>query len=245
MKPDRVSPLNQRIRMDIEGNILSGKWPPGHRIPFEHELMTQYACSRMTVNKVLSSLAEKGMIERRRRAGSFVARPHPTIESVALEIPDIPSEVANRGYVYRFQLLSRRRRKARRLVAHEVELSSDDMVLALDSVHYADDAPFALEERVLSLAAAPLALDMDFSTTPPGSWLLQNVPWTRARHRITAINLDAAQSRLLQVAVGTACLVIERQTWVGEQAITYVKQIFLGDAYDLIAHFSPGGSRQG
>ena len=53
--------LYQRIRGDIEGKIMSGDWPPGHRVPFEHELMESYDCSRMTVNKVLSGLAAAGL----------------------------------------------------------------------------------------------------------------------------------------------------------------------------------------
>ena len=70
--------LYKRIRADIEKRILTGEWPPGHRIPFEHELMARYGCSRMTVNKALSELAQADLIERRRRAGSFVRRPqHP------------------------------------------------------------------------------------------------------------------------------------------------------------------------
>lgn len=240
MEEKKALSLNQRIRNDIEDFIRSGEWPPGYRIPFEHELMVQYGCSRMTVNKVLSMLAETGVIERRRRAGSFVTRPHPHIESVALDIPDIPVEVAKRGHSYQFHLLSRRRRKARRTIAHELELASDGIVLALQSLHLADGSPFALEDRVISLLAVPNIRQEDFSTTAPGSWLLEHVPWTRAQHRITAINVDELQAGLLQVDVGTACLVIERQTWRGEQCITYVKQMFLGDSYDLIAHFGPG-----
>ncbi|HEU6442679.1 MAG TPA: GntR family transcriptional regulator, partial [Microvirga sp.] len=65
--------LNQKIRRDIEGKIMSGEWPPGHRLPYEHELMAEYGCSRMTVSKVLSGLAVQGLITRRRRAGSVVA----------------------------------------------------------------------------------------------------------------------------------------------------------------------------
>ena len=59
--------LYQRIRSDIEANIMSGDWPPGHRVPFEHELMETYSCSRMTVNKVLSALADAGLVVRRRQ----------------------------------------------------------------------------------------------------------------------------------------------------------------------------------
>ena len=54
--------LHKRIRTDISARILSGAWPPGFRIPFEHELMAEYGCSRMTVNKALAPLAESGLI---------------------------------------------------------------------------------------------------------------------------------------------------------------------------------------
>ena len=56
---------------------------------------------------VLTALAESGMIERRRRAGSFVARQPPHLEQVALEIPDIEVAVTDRGHQYGFQLLER------------------------------------------------------------------------------------------------------------------------------------------
>ena len=63
-------PLHLRIQNDVERSILSGEWPPGHRIPFEHELTVQYGCSRMTVNKALTDLVKRGLIERRRKAGT-------------------------------------------------------------------------------------------------------------------------------------------------------------------------------
>jgi GntR family histidine utilization transcriptional repressor len=94
--------LHQRILADIEERILSGEWPPGHRIPYEHELTTRYGCSRMTVNKVLTQLAGAGLIERRRKAGSFVRRPHS--QSAVLDIPDIKTEVQALGLPYRFTI---------------------------------------------------------------------------------------------------------------------------------------------
>ena len=36
--------LYKQIRLDIERRILTGEWPPGHRLPFEHQLMTRYGC---------------------------------------------------------------------------------------------------------------------------------------------------------------------------------------------------------
>ena len=93
--------LHQRILSDISDRILSGVWAPGYRIPFEHELTTQYDCSRMTVNKALSQLAKAGLIERRRRSGSFVSRPQS--QAAVLEIHDIRIEVEALGLPYRYE----------------------------------------------------------------------------------------------------------------------------------------------
>jgi DNA-binding GntR family transcriptional regulator len=76
--------LYQRIRNDLEGRIISGAWPPGHRVPFEHELMETYSCSRMTVNKVLSALADAGLLVRRRRAGTLRLPPARTTQARGL-----------------------------------------------------------------------------------------------------------------------------------------------------------------
>jgi len=241
VKASKSATLNQRIRSELESRILSGEWAPGFRIPYEHELMEQYGCSRMTVNKVLTALAESGMIERRRRAGSFVARQSPHLELVALEIPDIALQVRALGHAYAYRLLRRELRSARAGNSGERELAGEGRLLAMQCLHLADGRPLALEHRLISPAGVPEVLDVDFATTAPGSWLLQNVSWTRAQHRISAWGADTATARQLDVADGTACLVIERHTWRGEQPITRVRQIFLGDAWDLVARFAPGG----
>src|SRR5260370_1742458 len=86
--------LYKQIRLDIERRILTGEWPPGHRIPFEHQLMTRYGCSRMTVSKALSELAQADLIERRRPAGTFLRRPK--FLSAGLTAPDIPAAIHTR-----------------------------------------------------------------------------------------------------------------------------------------------------
>ena len=102
--------LYQRILSEIRARILSGEWQPGHRIPFEHELSVEYGCSRMTANKAMSELAKSGLIERRRRSGSFVSRPRS--QAAVLEIHDIRTEVQALGLPYRYQLVSRGTRDA-------------------------------------------------------------------------------------------------------------------------------------
>jgi GntR family transcriptional regulator, histidine utilization repressor len=229
--------LHDQIRAGIEANILSGVWRPGDRIPFEHELMTQFGCARMTVSKAIASLVDAGLVVRRRRAGSFVAQPR--MHAAILEIPDIQAEIAARGEAYRLRLLSQRRRKARPALADETMLAGGGDLLAVRCLHLAGGRPFALEDRLISLKAVPEAAAADFSKTPPGTWLLSHVQWTEAEHRISAINADGATAAHLGILPGAACLALDRRTWRDDAHITHVRQVFPGVAYDLIARFTP------
>lgn len=227
-------PLHQRIRGDIEDRIMTGALRPGDRIPFEHQLMESYGCSRMTVNKALSGLAAAGLIKRQRRAGSFVAQPK--IHMAALTIPDIREEIVSRGFAYGLRLVARRVLDADEVDEDKMRAAGGVKVLSLRCIHLADQLPFALEDRLINLAAVPAALQTDFTQVPPGTWLLQHVPWTEAEHRIGAINAGESAHELA-VSTDTACLFLERKTWRGQESITYVRSLFAGGNFDLTAHF--------
>jgi GntR family transcriptional regulator, histidine utilization repressor len=231
--------LHQRIRADLETKILSGEWAPGFRIPYEHELVAQYGCARMTVNKVISGLAAAGLIERRRRAGSFVAKPR--IQSAVMHIPDIQAEITGRGEDYDYELLSGRRRAANSRDPIGSALNSGEQVLDLKCRHSASSRPFALETRLINLDTVPEAAKIDFQAVPPGTWLLGHVPWTEAEHRIAAVGATAQEATVLGVLKGAACLCVERRTWRAGETITFVRQLFRGDLYHLIARFAPHG----
>ena len=231
--------LYQRIRNDLEVRIMSGAWPPGHRVPFEHELMQTYSCSRMTVNKVLSALADSGLVVRRRRAGSFVARPR--VQSAILQIPDLKAEVEKRGERYGYCLLEMQKRAASVHDKARLGVGGRATVLALCCRHEAEGQPFAIEDRLINVQAVPDALKQDFSITPPNTWLVGHVPWTEAEHRITACNADKRIAADLGIDPGAACLVIERRTWRNGEPITAVRITHPGQLYDLIARFTPTG----
>ncbi|WP_295246624.1 histidine utilization repressor [uncultured Brevundimonas sp.] len=230
--------LHRRIYADLEGLILSGELSPGDRIPFEHELTERYSCSRMTVSKAISELAGRGLVTRRRRAGTFVAQPK--AHAAVLAIPDLRAEVIERGQAYGYVLMERIEREPDG--EDEIELASGGLLLDLTCLHSADGAPLALEHRLIALGAAPKAIDVDFHTVPPGSWLLDSAPWTEAENRISAIAADARAARLLELKPGAACLCVERRTWRDGQGVTRVWQTFPGDRYDLVARFSSAHS---
>lgn len=234
---EAAATLHQRIRGEIEDLIRSGAWAPGRKVPSEAELMARFGCSRMTVNKAMSALAQSGLIVRRRRAGSFVARPR--VHSTVLDIPDIQAQILARGEAYAFRMLDQQRRRAKAGDAEEMELAAGGELLTLRGLHVAGGRPFALEDRLISLAAVPEAMGADFAVEPPGAWLLHHVPWTEAENRISAVGAQAAVAELLALDPGAALLAVERRTWRAGEPVTWVRQLFPGEAYDLVARFGP------
>lgn len=232
--------LYQRIIDDVQGRILSGEWPPGHRIPSEREFSEQYGCSRMTVNKGLSQLARAGFIERRRRAGSVVSRSH--VQSAILEIHDIQTEVQALGLPYRYVLLSRKERRARTADAAHFETGSPARLLTVTALHLAGSRPFCHEERLINLLAVPEARDEPFASQAPGAWLLRRVPWSLAEHEIKAIAASLEVARVLDIPVGTPCLVIERRTWNADHVVTFVRLTYVAGSHSVIARFGPSAS---
>ena len=83
-------------------------------------------------------------------------------------------------------------------------LDSVGEVIALEGVHYAAGEPFGHESRLIALAAVPDARDVDFSAIAPGSWLLDHVAWSDARHRIAAVPAEPHIADLLGIPVGTS-----------------------------------------
>lgn len=229
--------LHQRILSDITAKVVSGEWPPGYRIPFEHVLTEQYQCSRMTVNKAMTELAKAGLIERRRRSGSFVRRPRS--QAAVLEIHDIETEVAALGLPYSYGLQSRESRKATPADRGLIDVRENAVLLEIRAVHFAGARPFCLEERLINLDAVPDAEAADFSTSAPGNWLIRQVPWSAAEHHIRAVAADRAGAKALEIAKGTPCLVVERRTWSGGQPITHVRLTYAAESHMLVARFAP------
>ena len=237
MTNEAPTSLSERILSDITERIVSGDLPPGSRVPFEHELAETYKCSRMTVNKAMTQLARSGLIERRRRSGSFVALPRS--QAAVLEIHDIKAEVDALGVAYRYRLASHEIRRATAADRALLAVSGRDKVLSLTCLHFAGDEPFCREERLISLAAVPEAADQLFSEMAPGPWLIAQVPWSAAEHTIRAIGADAATASALGMSEATPCLVIERRTWSADQPVTFVRLTYPGDRHALVARFAP------
>ncbi|AWN46159.1 histidine utilization repressor [Methylobacterium terrae] len=230
---------HDHIVEDIRSRIVDGGWPPGSQLPVETELAERYGVSRMTMNKALGQLAREGFLIRRKKSGTQVAQPR--AESAVVAIADIRDEVRRSGRAYRFRLIARRVRPGREEDALLLGgAAGSGEILWLQGVHLADDRPFCLETRLINPAVAEGAGGQDFTEIAPGAWLLEAVPWSVASHRVRAVNATASEAKLLELAVGEACLEIVRRTQAAGDWVTGVRLLYPGSEHQLVANFGPG-----
>lgn len=211
----------REVREELRQRILQGVWAPGDLVPNEVDLAAEFGCARATVNRAMRELAEAGLIERKRKAGTRV-RLSPR-RAARFDIPIVREEIEARGAAYRYALISRDEIAPPDWLAARMALAPGDLVLHLTCLHHADGQPYQHEERWISLAALPQARDGDFTTTGPNEWLVREVPFSDAEISFSAIAADDQLARRMGCTAGDALFLVERATWWEGRAITFVR----------------------
>lgn len=210
----------EAIRDEVMRRIRARDWPPGAMIPGEEALAAEFGCARATVNRALRDLADAGVLERRRKAGTRVA-PSP-VRRATLEIPVTRQEIEGRGQRYGYALIADSTEVAPVAVASALGLPPGARMRRLVCLHFADRKPFLSEDRWLNPAvlggAAP-----DFTTVSANEWLVANIPYSSGDITFSAAGASAEEARVFGVAEGTALFIVERTTWTAEAAITSVR----------------------
>ncbi|WP_150526024.1 UTRA domain-containing protein [Roseibium sediminis] len=212
------------IREELLRRIHEREWQPGEQIPHEADLAEEFGCARTTVNRALRDLAESGLVIRKRRAGTRVALNPP--QKATLTIPVIREEVEALGRAYRHSLVFREMRPLPPMLHGAFQVALSDNVLFLKTVHFADDRPFAYEERHINLDAAPAARDMAFDTISANEWLVHNAPYSHGDLSLFAVNATDELAGVLDTVTGAALFALERITWTGDQPITHVRLVY-------------------
>lgn len=209
------------VKADILAQITQGTLAPGSAMPNEVDLAETYGCARATVNRAMRELAEEGIIERRRKAGTRV-RMAP-IRRARFAIPIVRKEIEDRGAEYRYALVRREVETASEWLRARLSLPEAAKVLRLTCMHYADGVPYQHEDRWINLAVSPSAEQGDFTKVGPNEWLVAAVPFSNAEISFQAVQADVTLAEHLGCAVGDALFQAERSTWWEGKAVTFVR----------------------
>ncbi len=215
------------IVSEVRRRIVEREWEQGDRIPDEAELAIEFGVARATVNKALQLLAEEGLLDRKRRAGT-----HVTINPVrkaTLAIPIVREQIELAGQTYSHRVVAQRLSAPPADIAQRLKLGPDAKLIHLRTVHFGNDKPFQVEDRWINPGAVAEALSIDFRKLNANEWLVRNAPYLRADLVITAENANAREARLLETRRDRALLILQRTTWNDLGAITTVRLAFHPD----------------
>lgn len=210
----------QSLHAEVSRRISDGLWKPGHLIPGEVELAAEFGCARATVNRALRQLAEEGFLDRRRKAGTRVAR-HP-VRKATLDISITRREVEQRGHVYSHTVLNHKQKNAPRSVL-KIMGQTQAKPLYLATLHKADNAAFQYETRWVNIDIVPQILEADLSQISANEWLVENALFTTGEITFSAANATDIEAEILDTEIGTAIFVVERVTWNGPDVVTVVR----------------------
>lgn len=208
------------IRAEVLRRIRQRQWPPGDLIPTEEALAVEFGCARATVNRALRDLAEAGVLERRRKAGTRVAML--PIRKATLDIPVIRQEIEARGQVHAFRVLQQHEGPPPVPIASRLGLPATARLIYLETLHLADGQPFVLETRWLNPLVLPTPLP-DFAALSANEWLVAHIAYATGDIAFSAQTASAHESAVMGLAPHAALFITERTTWTAEAPITFVR----------------------
>ena len=226
-------PSYARIKEYLLSEIESGAYVAGDRIPAENALATQFGVSRMTANKAIRDLVQKGLLVRRVGSGTFVSQRKS--ESSLFDIRNIADEIRLRGGEHSSQIIALKEVAASEEVAVFLGVKTVTRVFYSEIVHRENGVAIQLERRHVNPKLAPDYLQQDFERQTPNAILVARYPVTDVANSVEAMLPSDEEAALLEMSPSDACLLVVRRTWSGELLISYTQLLHPGKRYKLNA----------
>lgn len=227
-------PKGAQLREILEGLVRA--LPAGELLPSERVLAERYGVARMTVRAEIDRMAAEGLVNRRRREGTFVAAPKLVqSESVA----SFSHDMRSRGMVPGARVLSTAIDLPTPYVAGRLGVGAESLVLQIVRVRTADGEPMALERANLPVDRFPGLHKVDL--TDASLWAELERRWRvrveSSEHRVSAVLPRQDEAEILGVSATQPCFAIEALSRDGDGVpIEHGRSLYRGDRYELLQH---------
>ncbi len=224
-------PLYYQVASQIEEAIDSGALPVGVRLGNEIDLAGRLGLSRPTVRQAIGSLVDKGLVIRRRGAGTQVVFNR---VKRSLELTSLFDDLAAVDQQPTTRVLANEVVTASDEVAHRLGIAEDADILRLERVRYARGEPIARMRNYL-----PSGLVAPTSTVLEERGLYQllraeGIRLHAAQQSIGARVAEQADGELLDEPVGAALLTMDRVTYdQGGRVVEYGSHVYRASRYSF------------
>jgi GntR family transcriptional regulator len=213
---DKASPvpLHHQLEQFLRKGISTGLFPPNETLPTERELQDHFDLSRTPVRQALGSLANDGLVIRRRSLGTVVL-PRPFEEELT-SLSTFTQEVKAKGHTPRAKMIALQQMVATQEIATNLSILAGDDIYEIVRLRLVDHSPVGLIYSYISTTMAPELSTDDFSEEGPRQSIYRtllekyDIKLTRATETFRAVNADKDVSRHLKLPKDSAVLLRSR-----------------------------------
>lgn len=149
-------PLHLAISEKLRQQITSGEFCPGEQLPSEHQLISAFGVSRITVRRAIANLVNQGLVVSQRGRGVFVKEQQKVTYSLSSPLVFFEEDMARQGVTS----------SIRNLVFESVVAPPEIQ----QKLHLTPDtSEVYLQKKLLLLDQLPVAIDITYTLLDLGS----------------------------------------------------------------------------
>lgn len=229
----RTTPAFREVAQQIARQIEEGEMQPGFRIPAERKLADQYGISRMTARAALEHLAQRGLVERKDRSGTYVAQPKVRLSlSTTAGLSDQFKGVGITPGASIIQARTARVSAVPPEVGPALGLGRDELVHEVIRQRTGNGEPLVLEESYFPEQNFPGLLEHDLTTYSVYGLLQEQYGerLQRFRQELELTQLDAGRARALETRPDVMAFRVTRTAWNrSDTPVEFARDYYRGD----------------
>ncbi|SDL38438.1 GntR family transcriptional regulator [Microbacterium azadirachtae] len=214
------------------GELETGLFPPGTRLPGERELSARFHVSRATLRVALSALETEGRLQRSAQRGWFV--PAQVIGEPPSTLQSFTEMARARGLQPTAQVLAQNVRPATLDESERLRVAPTAPVIQIDRLRSMDGMPVCFDVVVVPMQRAEVLATADLTDASLYEALQQLCGLTvhRSAYTVMASVADPALAKMLGTSVGSPILIGEETAYAsdGTPILVGVNR-YRGDAY--------------
>jgi len=244
---DRASGVSvwRQIEETLAGEIRSGHWPEGARLPTEAELSTRFGVNRHTVRRAVGGLTDRGLVRVEQGRGIFVREN--VLEYLVGRRTRFTENVRRANRSPGGRGLSVVRQRAGREIAEALAIRAGSQVVRLEMVSEVDGRPVSYGEHWFPGRRFPRFEEAYGSSGSISQVMAQHgfADYERAVTKVTARMPDAVEAELLLLPRTRPVLYVESvnvEAAGGPIQVSHVR--YAADRFQLVFETRPivGGS---
>jgi GntR family transcriptional regulator len=206
LNPNDYKPLYIQLVDILTEYILTNGLKVGDPLPSENELLARYKISRPTIRQAIQQLELKGLAQRVRGKGTFVAAPKQ--QEYVQGFQEFEERLAEIGRTPANILLEFKKVRLHQKWSFRLKMQPHSDAVLIKRLKLSDHKPVAIEERLLPIEVANHFQKNDFSDQPIFH-LLNRVPNLKVARIIYSLNSNALtkyEAKQLEVDIQTPAI---------------------------------------